>query len=134
MGGQFTELPISAFRIVGVIHLAPLPGTARGPSVRGMNEILESAKRDAAAWATGGADALIVENFGDVPFRKGPSGPETISAMTLAVAMVIAESGLPVGVNVLRNDVEAAVRSQRLRGGGLCAQMSTPAPLSPIRD
>src|SRR4051794_28817503 len=37
--------------------------------------------------------------------------------MTLAVAMVIAESGLPVGVNVLRNDVEAAVAIAASTGG-----------------
>ena len=108
---------MSTFRIVGVIHLPPLPGTARGPSASGMDEILETARRDAAAWASGGADALIVENFGDVPFHKGPVGPETIAAMTLAVALVIAETGLPVGVNVLRNDVEGAVAIAAAAGG-----------------
>ena len=105
------------FRIVGVIHLPSLPGTARGPSARQTTAILETARRDAATWASGGADALIVENFGDVPFRKGPVGPETIAAMTLAVAAVIAETGLPVGVNVLRNDVEAAVAIAATAGG-----------------
>jgi hypothetical protein len=108
---------MSEFRIVGVIHLSPLPGTVRGPSARGMQDILEKARRDAAAWASGGADALIVENFGDLPFRKGPVGPETIAAMTLAVALVIAETGLPVGVNVLRNDVEGAVAIAAAAGG-----------------
>ena len=108
---------MSTFRIVGVIHLPPLPGTARGTSARGMNEILETARRDATIWASGGADALIVENIGDVPFHKGPVGPETIAAMTLAVALVIAETGLPVGVNVLRNDVEGAVAIAAAAGG-----------------
>jgi membrane complex biogenesis BtpA family protein len=61
------------------------------------------------AWAEGGADALIVENFGDVPFRKGPVGPETIAMMTIAVAAVRAAVDLPLGINVLRNDVEGAV-------------------------
>jgi uncharacterized protein len=82
-----------------------------------MNHVLETARRDAVAWASGGADALIVENFGDVPFRKGPAGPETIAAMTLAVSVVIAETGLPVGVNVLRNDVEGAVAIAAAAGG-----------------
>jgi uncharacterized protein len=105
------------FRIVGVIHLPPLPGSARGPSARQMVAILDAVRRDAAAWASGGANALIVENFGDVPFHKGAVGPETISAMTLAVSLAGAESGLPVGVNVLRNDVEAAVAIAALTGG-----------------
>ena len=82
-----------------------------------MNDILEIARRDAAAWVSGGADALIVENYGDVPFRKGAAGPETIAAMTLAVSLVIAETGLPVGVNVLRNDVEGAVAIAAAAGG-----------------
>jgi uncharacterized protein len=97
------------FRIVGVIHLPPLPGSARGPSVRELQGILDAARRDAAVWAEGGADALIVENFGDVPFRKGPVGPETIAAMTVTVTAVRAVVDVPLGVNVLRNDVEGAV-------------------------
>lgn len=109
--------PRQRFRIVGVVHLPALPGTARGPSSREMNAIIESARRDAAAWTSGGADALIVENFGDVPFQKGPVGPETIAVMTVAVASVIAETGLPTGVNVLRNDVEGAVAIAAATGG-----------------
>ena len=117
MGGPADALAAATFRIVGVIHLPPLPGSARGPSAREMNGILESVRRDAAAWASGGANALIVENFSDVPFRKGAVGPETVAAMTLAVSLVSAESGLPVGVNVLRNDVEAAVAIAAHAGG-----------------
>jgi membrane complex biogenesis BtpA family protein len=82
-----------------------------------MEAILEPVRRDATAWASGGANALIVENFGDVPFHKGAVGPETVSAMTLAVSLARVESGLPVGVNVLRNDVEAAVAIAALAGG-----------------
>jgi membrane complex biogenesis BtpA family protein len=117
MGDPAGAPAASVFRIVGVIHLPPLPGSARGPSAREMNGILESVRRDAAAWAGGGANALIVENFGDLPFRKGAVGPETVAAMTLAVSLAISESGLPVGVNVLRNDVEAAVAIAAHAGG-----------------
>ena len=117
MGRRSRELPMPAVQIVGVIHLPPLPGSPRGPSSREMNNILETARRDAATWVSGGSDALIVENFGDVPFRKEPAGPETIAAMTLVVSAVIAETGLPVGVNVLRNDVEGAVAIAAAAGG-----------------
>jgi len=117
IGGSTDAVSTPVFRIVGVIHLPPLPGSARGPSARGMDAILEAARRDAAAWANGGADALIVENFGDVPFRKGAVRPETVAAMTIALAAVVAESGLPTGVNVLRNDVEAAVAIAAMAGG-----------------
>jgi membrane complex biogenesis BtpA family protein len=82
-----------------------------------MSAILDAVRRDAAAWVSGGANALIVENFGDVPFHKGAVGPETVSAMTLAASHASAESSLPVGVNVLRNDVEAAVAIAAMAGG-----------------
>ena len=117
MGSQANAVVASVFRIVGVIHLSPLPGSVRGPSALHMSAILDTVRRDAVAWVSGGANALIVENFGDVPFHKGPVGPETVSAMTLAVSLACAESGLPVGVNVLRNDVEAAVAIAALAGG-----------------
>jgi membrane complex biogenesis BtpA family protein len=117
MGSQLNAAALSVFRVVGVIHLPPLPGSARGPSAHHMSSILDAVRRDAVAWASGGANALIVENFGDVPFHKGAVGPETVSAMTLAVSLACAESGLPVGVNVLRNDVEAAVAIAALAGG-----------------
>jgi uncharacterized protein len=103
-------------RIVGVIHLPALPGTPRGGNAGDFARVLSLARRDAAAWAAGGADALMVENFHDVPFHKGAVGPETVAAMTLAVAAVMEESGLPTGVNVLRNDVEAAAAIAAVTG------------------
>ena len=103
-------------RIVGVIHLPALPGTPRGGAASDFARVLSFARRDAAAWAAGGAEALMVENFHDVPFHKGPVGPETVAAMTLAVAAVMEESGLPTGVNVLRNDVEAAAAIAAITG------------------
>lgn len=103
-------------RIVGVIHLPALPGTPRGGNASDVARVISLARQDAAAWTEGGADALMVENFHDVPFHKGPVGPETIAAMTLAVAAVMNESGLPTGVNVLRNDVEAAAGIAAMTG------------------
>ncbi|CAA9564520.1 MAG: hypothetical protein AVDCRST_MAG70-1927 [uncultured Thermomicrobiales bacterium] len=104
------------YRVVGVIHLPALPGSARGGTAAGMDIILDGVRRDAAAYAAGGVSALMVENFGDVPFRKEAVGPETIAAMTLAVAAAIAEASLPTGVNVLRNDVSAAVGIAAMTG------------------
>lgn len=103
-------------RIVGVIHLPALPGTPRGGVAADIARVINFARRDAAAWAEGGADALMVENFHDVPFHKDSVGPETVAAMTLAVAAVMEESALPTGVNVLRNDVEAAAAIAAMTG------------------
>ena len=111
------EIPPLAPRVVGVIHLPALPGSARGGSAGDFSALLESARRDAATYTAAGVDALMVENFGDVPFARGAVPPHVIAAMTLVVAAVVAESGLPVGVNVLRNDVLGAVSIAALAGG-----------------
>jgi uncharacterized protein len=96
-------------RITGVVHLSPLPGAALGKPASSLSEILDRARRDACALAEGGVNALIVENFGDVPFTRDRVHPHTVAAMTLAVESVMAESGLPIGINVLRNDGISAV-------------------------
>ncbi len=103
------EQPVTGPRVVGVVHLPPLPGSARGGSAADLEGLIEGACRDAVAYASGGADALIVENFGDAPFARDRVDPYVIAAMTLATAAVRREARLPVGVNVLRNDVLGAV-------------------------
>ena len=94
--------------LVGMVHLPPLPGSPRyGGS---MAAVLDAARRDAAALAEGGVDAIMAENFGDVPFFKSRVPPATLAAITAAVVAVRSEVGeLPVGVNVLRNDGRGAV-------------------------
>jgi membrane complex biogenesis BtpA family protein len=104
-------------RVVGVVHLAALPGSARGGAAGDLARILDQARRDANAYRAGGVDALIVENFGDAPFARDRVGPHVVAAMTLAVQAVKAETGLPVGVNVLRNDVLSAVAIVAVTGG-----------------
>ena len=100
--------------LIGVVHLRALPGAPGHPSLGSLDAVFEAAEVDARAFAGGGARALIVENFGDVPFHAGRVDPETVAAMALAVERVArAAPGLTVGVNVLRNDARAAL--------GLCA-------------
>lgn len=93
--------------MIGVIHLAPLPGSPRWAG--SMKGVLRRAVGDAVAYAKGGADAVFVENFGDVPFTKGPVPAETLAAMTAAGCAVREAIELPVGFNVLRNDAQAAL-------------------------
>ena len=97
--------------LIGVVHLAPLPGAPRYGG--DLAPVLAAARADASALAEG-CDAIIVENFGDVPFYPRRVPAETVAAMALGIAAVreVAPS-LPVGANVLRNDAAAAL--------GLCA-------------
>ena len=97
--------------LFGVVHLLPLPGA---PAWRGRRpEIFARAIADARAYEQGGADAIVVENFGDVPFTKGPVPPETVAAMAAVGQALREQVKLPIGFNVLRNDAQAAL--------GLCA-------------
>lgn len=98
--------------LIGVVHLRALPGAPR--FCGSLDDVLEAARVDARALVEGGCDALIVENFGDVPFYPQDVPPETVACMTRAVSEVVElGGGRPVGVNVLRNDVAAAL--------GICA-------------
>jgi membrane complex biogenesis BtpA family protein len=94
--------------IIGVVHLLPLPGSPRWEG--SIQKVLEHAVGDAKALAAGGVNGIIVENFGDAPMRKDSVGPETVSAMTLAAEAVNRViGGIPLGINVLRNDARAAL-------------------------
>ncbi len=93
--------------VFGMVHLLPLPGA---PLFAGsLDAAIEAALRDGRAIADGGADGLVVENFGDRPFFKRDVPPETVAAMTRVVAELMREVRLPTGVNVLRNDARAAL-------------------------
>lgn len=103
-------LPFSRTRpVVGMVHLPALPGSpGYGPFT--MEGILARAQADARALARAGIDGILVENYGDAPFHPAGVPPETVAALTLAVASVrSATPALPVGVNVLRNDARTGL-------------------------
>lgn len=89
--------------VIGMVHLPPLPGSPRYAG--DLRAVIDAALVDADAWQQAGANGLMMENFGDVPFFKGDVPRETVAAMT-AVATEIRKAvpGLPLGINVLRND------------------------------
>ena len=93
--------------IVGMVHLAPLPGA---PKFDGdFDAVVEAARRDARRLEAGGADAVMVENFGDAPFYPDDVPEHVVASMTRAATEIREEIDLPVGINVLRNDAAAAL-------------------------
>src|ERR1700722_4239337 len=92
-----TEKPI-----IGVVHLLPLPGSARWDGQ--IEPICRRAEQEAVALATGGVHGIIIENFFDAPFTKHRLDAATISAFTIAVKRVMSLCHLPIGINCLRND------------------------------
>ena len=101
--------------LIGVVHLKPLPGAPRWNG--NLKAVIDFAVADARAYEQGGADAVFIENFGDVPFTKSSVAPETIAAMTAAGCAVRAAVQLPIGFNVLRNDARAALALCAVCGG-----------------
>jgi len=93
--------------LIGVVHLKPLPGAPRFAG--DIDSIVQAAVKDVQAYAKGGADAVVIENFGDIPFTKGAVLPETVAAMAACGCAVGETISLPIGFNVLRNDPRAAL-------------------------
>ena len=116
------------FPIIGVVHLEPLPGA---PNHTSFEACIEFALRDARALAEGGVDAIIVENYGDKPFLKSV-GPETVACMSVIAWEVKRETGLPLGVNVLRNDpISALAIAKAVRADFIRVNQHFYASLSP---
>jgi hypothetical protein len=94
--------------LIGMVHLAPLPGSPRWNG--SMAEVLARAVADARALVDGGMDAVLLENHGDAPFTPHAVEPATIAAMTaVAVEVRRACAHVPMGINVLKNDARAAL-------------------------
>jgi membrane complex biogenesis BtpA family protein len=94
-------------RLIGVVHLPALPGSPG--SQLSLAECVERAVADAHALETGGVDAVLVENFNDVPFRAERVDAHTVATMTACCLRVREAVNCALGVNVLRNDAAAAL-------------------------
>ncbi len=93
--------------IIGMIHLGALPGAPRAHS--GFDEVVGRALEDAETLAAGGCHALMMENFGDIPFLPGRVSATVVAAMTKVAVEVKRKVTLPLGINVLRNDGVSAL-------------------------
>lgn len=98
----FREKPV-----IGVIHLPPLPGAPRSTG-QTLEEVITRALRDLSALEEGGADAAIVENFGDRPFPKY-ADKATVAQTAVVVRELRRSARIPLGVNILRSDGPAAL-------------------------
>ncbi len=94
--------------VVGMIHLPALPGSPAGGG--DLAAVEHFALQDAEALVGGGLNALMIENYHDVPFHPQTVPAVTVAAMTRLIGAVRrAFPQVRVGVNVLRNDAAAAL-------------------------
>lgn len=91
--------------VIGVIHLAALPGAPRYEGAA-MSDVYAAAVRDARTLAAGGIDGIMIENAGDMPFaRPEDIGPETVAALTAACLEVRSAVDVPIGITCVANGV-----------------------------
>jgi uncharacterized protein len=92
---------------IACIHLLALPGA---PLYKGdLQAIYDQALAETEVFVKEGVDALIVENFRDVPFYPERVPNETVAAMAAICREIVRRAKIPVGINVLRNDADAAL-------------------------
>jgi membrane complex biogenesis BtpA family protein len=85
--------------LIGVIHVAALPGT---PSNRKtVAEIADDAVREARVYEVAGFHGLAIENTHDRPYLKSSVGPEIGAAMAVVCSEVRRAVSLPLGIQVL---------------------------------
>jgi uncharacterized protein len=103
------RIPLPAARptLIGMCHVPALPGSPRFGGI--VAAVREWVVRDAIALRDGGADAILIENFGDVPFYPDRVPAHVVAHLAVIADAVRRESGLPVGINVLRNDGRSAL-------------------------
>lgn len=93
--------------VIGMVHLAALPGAPGYGGDRG--RITADMHRDADRLVAGGVDALMLENYGDVPFYPEDVPKHVVATMANLATELTNAVDVPVGVNVLRNDANAAL-------------------------
>lgn len=104
--------------IIGVVHLAPLPGAPRYDG-EAVETIYQRGLDDARAYLSGGCDAVIIENHGDIPFAKPDDiGHETSALMAVVSDRIRRELGRPIGINVLANAAIPALAIATASGAG----------------
>jgi membrane complex biogenesis BtpA family protein len=74
-----------------------------------MREVYDTALAEAEIFARYSIDGLMVENFRDIPFYPHALPAETIAALTAVTREIVRMAQVPVGVNALRNDAQAAL-------------------------
>ena len=93
--------------LIGMVHLPALPGSPRWAG--SLEAVVDRAVAEARVLEAGGFQACLVENYGDAPFSPGRVDPATVAAMGVVVHEVRRAVHFPVGVNVLKNDAQAAL-------------------------
>jgi len=108
---SFMELFGTDVAMIGMVHLAPLPGTPYYDAAGGIGAIIDRAVRDTERLVEGGINGIQIENQFDRPFLPpGKIGPETVAQVTAAAIEIRRHArDVPVGINIHLNGAEQAL-------------------------
>lgn len=85
--------------LIGMIHVAALPGTPRYGG--DLEAIVERAVAEARVYRDAGYHGLIIENMHDRPYLAASVGPEIVAAMSAIGREIRRAVDIPLGVQVL---------------------------------
>lgn len=85
--------------IVGMVHVAALPGTPG--NCLSVGQIISQATEEAKILEQGGVDAIMIENMHDVPYLNSKVGPEITAMMTAIAYEIRRQTSIPIGIQIL---------------------------------
>ncbi|MBQ2078378.1 MAG: BtpA/SgcQ family protein, partial [Erysipelotrichaceae bacterium] len=105
--------------IIAMCHLLPLPGDPYYDEEKGLEAVIERAKKDVKALQDGGVDGIMFSNEYSLPYLTKME-PITLAAMAYVIGRVKEEVTIPYGVNCLWDpisslDVATATGGQFIR-------------------
>jgi uncharacterized protein len=86
--------------IIAMCHLLPLPGDPNYDAQKGMDYVVEMAKKDLKSLQDGGVDAVMFSNEFSFPYLTDVK-TETVAAMARIIGEIKSDIKIPYGVNVL---------------------------------
>lgn len=101
-------------RLIGMVHLLPLPGTPAYSAEIG--EIISLAVEEAKLYQELGLDAIIIENMHDIPYLNRNVGPEIVSSFTAVACAIRREVTLPIGIQILAGANKPAIAVAQASG------------------
>lgn len=86
--------------IIAMCHLLPLPGDPYYDKEKGLDYVVEMARKDFLALQEGGVDAVMFSNEFSLPYLTDVK-TETVASMARIIGEIMEEIKIPFGVNVL---------------------------------
>lgn len=98
---DFWDLFDTTKPIIGMLHLAPLPGSPNYQG-EGLDSVIERGLAEAESLVSGGVDAIQIENFNDPTYYPNEAPPETIASISIVAKELRKEfPEIPMGICLL---------------------------------